>query len=161
MSTTTEARPRRRLTTLSAPGGGERTALWEQMKPEAHRVAVCMWHCGYSRDDAWRELRTFTAYAAERGKFRVKCGELANDTLDEALADLEASYARTTEKMMAAALSALQRKETRIVVELQAAAVAAAAEHEPPTRLILHAIDQALRLHGWRERQWQRVGVAA
>jgi hypothetical protein len=133
------------------PGAAERARLWEQMKLETYRLAICVWHCGYSKDDAWRELRTFTAYAAEQGKYHVKCGELANDMLDEALADLEASYARTVEKMMAAALAALQRKEPRTVVELQAAAVASVAEHEPPTRLILLAIDQALRIHGWRE----------
>src|SRR5690242_6393544 len=115
------------------------------MKPEAHRLAVCVWHCGYSRDDAWRELRTATAYAAERGKYRVRCGELADDMLDEALEDVGQSYAQTVAQMEAAALASLERNQPRIVVEMQAAAVAATADMEPPTYLIHGAIDQATR----------------
>jgi hypothetical protein len=97
-------------TPLIANVAAEQWQLRRQVAPEAHRLGLAaMWgRCG--DDEAGREPRTMMAYAAGRGRYKVRCGSLAADMLEEALADLEQSYMRTIADMKAAALDAIARR---------------------------------------------------
>jgi hypothetical protein len=139
----------------------ERWQLRRQLASEAHRLALAVMWGRYGDDEAERELRTMLAYAADCGRYKVRCDPLAADMLEEALADLAQSYMRTIIDMKAAALDAMTRRQSRFVVEVHAAAVAATAYPPPPPHLVRHAIDEALGLYAWRRREWQQVERAA
>jgi hypothetical protein len=120
--------------------------LAQELQPEARRVALAVVWGRYGEDDARRELRGWLAIAADRARFKVRCGELASEMLEDELALLEASYRRTFWQIRDGVLHAL-RTGQRDRVEETAGDIASQGDPPPPIWIVHRAIDLARVQH--------------
>jgi hypothetical protein len=148
---------RTRFPPLIQPRAAEQAFLRWHAAPEAKRLALAVFHAGYSEETAVHELRVALAWWAQRGRYRlVRCGPLAVEMLDDALAELETKFEEVTHRIRNGVTECLRRGLTRDAIEARVARFVATCDPVPPQYLVDHAIDRAVDWFDWRQERWQQ-----
>jgi hypothetical protein len=114
-----------------------------------------MWWHGFSEETAAHELSVGLARAAEKGKYRVRCGPLAAEMLSQALAELEATYENAADRIRNLVMECLAERMPRHCIEVSVRALVMLCEPQPTPNVVRCAVDEALHLKARRDLLWQ------